>query len=198
MCGTKRKRSLLRRPCREGCRISVSYPFSLPDTGHPECLQVFSCPRTPMGNGVPHDIPMLVQTSRVPSLVWSYAVSSFTGTMDSSDSLQTFSLMAMGLATITQPSPSGMFMETARSPELGYMAFTGVKKFHWHAAARHWCATTLLKGYRRTKPIDIRMVQIHLGHMSLRTIQRYTHVTSRKLRRWSGPVSGRHFRETGK
>jgi hypothetical protein len=140
---------------------------------------------------------MLVQTSRVPSLVWSYAVSSFTGTMDSSDSLQTFSLMAMGLATITQPSPSGMFMETARSPELGYMAFTGVKKFHWHAAARHWCATTLLKGYRRTKPIDIRMVQIHLGHMSLRTIQRYTHV-SRKLRRWSGPVSGRHFRETGK
>ncbi len=180
MCGTKRKRSLLRRPCREGCRISVSYPFSLPDTGHPECLQVFSCPRPPMGNGVPHDIPMLVQTSSVPSLVWSYAVSSFTGTMGSSDSLQTFSLMAMGLATITQPSPSGMFMETARSPELGYMAFTGVKKFHWHAA-RHWCATALLKGYRGTKPIDIRMVQIHLGHRSLRTTQRYTHVTQQEV-----------------
>ena len=26
-------------------------------------------------------------------------------------------------------------------------AFTGIKKFHWHAA-RHWCATALLKGYR--------------------------------------------------
>ncbi len=59
-------------------------------------------------------------------------------------------------------------------------AFTGVKKFHWHAA-RHWCATALLKGYRGTKPIDIRMVQIHLGHRSLRTTQRYTHVTQQEV-----------------
>lgn len=53
-------------------------------------------------------------------------------------------------------------------------AFTGIKKFHWHAA-RHWCATSLLKGYHGAKPLDIRMVQIHLGHRSLRTTQRYTH-----------------------
>ena len=50
------------------------------------------------------------------------------------------------------------------------------KKFHWHAA-RHWCVTALLKGYQGTKPIDVRMVQINLGHRSLRTTQRYTHVS---------------------
>ena len=59
-------------------------------------------------------------------------------------------------------------------------AYTGIKKFHWHAA-RHWCATALLKGYRGAKPIDIRMVQIHLGHRSLRTTQRYTHVTQHEV-----------------
>ena len=59
-------------------------------------------------------------------------------------------------------------------------AFTGIKKFHWHAA-RHWCATALLKGYREAKPIDIRMVQIHLGHRSLRTTQRYTHVSQHEV-----------------
>jgi hypothetical protein len=55
----------------------------------------------------------------------------------------------------------------------------GVKKFHWHAA-RHWCATALLKGYRGAKPLDIRYVQIHMGHKSLRTTQRYTHITSQE------------------
>ena len=59
-------------------------------------------------------------------------------------------------------------------------AFTGIKKFHWHAA-RHWCATALLKGYRGAKPMDIRMVQIHLGHRSLRTTQRYTHVSQQEV-----------------
>ena len=59
-------------------------------------------------------------------------------------------------------------------------AFTGIRKFHWHAA-RHWCATALLKGYRGAKPMDIRMVQIHLGHRSLRTTQRYTHVSQHEV-----------------
>ncbi|MCL4448050.1 MAG: hypothetical protein M1163_06645 [Candidatus Thermoplasmatota archaeon] len=31
------------------------------------------------------------------------------------------------------------------------------------------------------KPLDIRMVQIHLGHRSLRTTQRYTHVTQEEV-----------------
>ena len=55
-------------------------------------------------------------------------------------------------------------------------AGAGVKRFHWHAA-RHWCATALLKGYRGAKSLDIRYVQIHLGHKSLKTTQRYTHVS---------------------
>jgi integrase len=58
-------------------------------------------------------------------------------------------------------------------------AGAGVKKFHWHAA-RHWCATALLKGYRGAQPLDIRYVQIHLGHKSLRTTQRYTHITAQE------------------
>ena len=59
-------------------------------------------------------------------------------------------------------------------------AFAGVEKFHWHAA-RHWCATSLLKGILGASPVDIRMVQIHLGHRSLRTTQRYTHVTQSEV-----------------
>ncbi|MEM0159783.1 MAG: tyrosine-type recombinase/integrase, partial [Candidatus Micrarchaeaceae archaeon] len=59
-------------------------------------------------------------------------------------------------------------------------ARAGVKNFHWHAA-RHWCATSLLRGYRGAQPVDIRMVQIHLGHLSLRTTQRYTHVTQQEV-----------------
>ena len=59
-------------------------------------------------------------------------------------------------------------------------AFSGVKKFHWHAA-RHWCATSLLKGFMGAKPVDIRMVQIHLGHKSLKTTQRYTHVSQQEV-----------------
>ncbi len=68
----------------------------------------------------------------------------------------------------------------------GRLRFTGVKKFHWHAA-RHWCATALLKGYRGTKPIDVCMFQIHLGHRFLR-----------KSQRLSDPASRRYFREAGK
>ena len=76
-------------------------------------------------------------------------------------------------------------------------AYTGIKKFHWHAA-RHWCATALLKGYRGAKPIDIRMVQIHLGHRSLRTTQRYTHVTQHEVAEVVRSRLGEIFQGSGK
>ena len=59
--------------------------------------------------------------------------------------------------------------------EIGARA--GVPKFHPHAA-RHKCATMLISGYRGSPPLDIRMVQIHLGHVSLSTTQQYTHIRS--------------------
>ncbi len=58
-------------------------------------------------------------------------------------------------------------------------ARAGVPRFHAHSA-RHWCATALLKGFFGT-PLDIRMVQIHLGHRSLRTTERYTHVSQQEV-----------------
>ncbi|MEM3906910.1 MAG: site-specific integrase, partial [Nitrososphaerota archaeon] len=84
--------------------------------------------------------------------------------------------------------PSGLFTTPKGRMTYDYMrnlakkigAFTGIKKFHWHAA-RHWCATSLLKGILGASPVDIRMVQIHLGHRSLRTTQRYTHVTQSEV-----------------
>ena len=84
--------------------------------------------------------------------------------------------------------PSGLFTTPKGRMTYDYMrnlakkigAFTGIKKFHWHAA-RHWCATSLLKGIFGAGPVDIRMVQIHLGHRSLRTTQRYTHVTQSEV-----------------
>ena len=57
---------------------------------------------------------------------------------------------------------------------------SGVPKFHAHAA-RHWCATTLLKRDSRGQRLDIREVQIHLGHKSLSSTQWYTHVREREV-----------------
>ena len=65
-----------------------------------------------------------------------------------------------------------------RIKEIGAKA--GVPRFHAHAA-RHKCATMLLLGYRGSIPVDIRQVQIHLGHSSLATTQRYTHITSEEV-----------------
>ena len=56
----------------------------------------------------------------------------------------------------------------------------GIPKFHAHAA-RHWCATTLLKRDSQGKRLDIREVQIHLGHRSLSSTQWYTHVKERDV-----------------
>ena len=56
----------------------------------------------------------------------------------------------------------------------------GIPKFHAHAA-RHWCATILLKRDSQGKRPDIREVQIHLGHRSLSSTQWYTHVKKRDV-----------------
>ena len=68
-------------------------------------------------------------------------------------------------------------------------ARAGVPRFHAHAA-RHWCAIALLRGIFGHKPLDICMVQIHLGHKSLKTTQRYTHVSqlevADQVQKWLG------------
>ena len=56
----------------------------------------------------------------------------------------------------------------------------GVTQFHWHAA-RHWGATAYLYGRLGVPPLGIRSVQKLLGHVSLKTTQRYTHVTDRDV-----------------
>ena len=84
--------------------------------------------------------------------------------------------------------PASLF--TSKSGRLGYNYTrnlmkriglkAGVQQFHAHAA-RHWNATSLLKGINGAPPLDIRMVQIHLGHVSLKSTQRYTHVTQAEV-----------------
>ena len=73
----------------------------------------------------------------------------------------------------------------------------GVPKFHAHAA-RHWCATTLLKRDSRGQRLDIREVQIHLGHRSLSSTQWYTHVKEREVAEHSSEHMEQFFRPGGK
>jgi len=73
-------------------------------------------------------------------------------------------------------------------------AVAGEPRFHWHAA-RHWCATAYLKGIFGADPIDIRSVQKLLGHESLRTTQRYTHVSDRDLGKGVISKQGVSFRK---
>ena len=74
---------------------------------------------------------------------------------------------------------------------------SGVPKFHAHAA-RHWCATTLLKRDSRGQRLDIREVQIHLGHKSLSSTQWYTHVREREVADRSSEHMEPFFRAGGK
>lgn len=69
----------------------------------------------------------------------------------------------------------------------------GVPKFHAHAA-RHWCGTTLISG-TRGKKIDIREVQIHLGHASLISTQIYTHLQERRVAQETSEKMDEYFRE---
>ena len=78
-----------------------------------------------------------------------------------------------------------------RIKEIGAKA--GVPRFHAHAA-RHKCATMLILGYRGSIPVGIRQVQIHLGHSSLATTQRYTHITSETVANSIKDVYNRVFK----
>ena len=49
---------------------------------------------------------------------------------------------------------------------------SGVPQLHPHAMS-HYCATRLLK-----MGVDMRKVQVHLGHGSIKSTQRYTHMLS--------------------
>lgn len=69
----------------------------------------------------------------------------------------------------------------------------GVPKFHAHAA-RHWCGTTLLRENQRGKRMDIREVQIHLGHASLASTQVYTHLKGREVAKHASEQMGDFFR----
>ena len=82
-----------------------------------------------------------------------------------------------------------------RIKEIGAKA--GVPRFHAHAA-RHKCATMLILGYRGSIPVDIRQVQIHLGHSSPATTQRYTHVTSETVASSIKDVYNRVFKRRQK
>ena len=72
----------------------------------------------------------------------------------------------------------------------------GVPKFHAHAA-RHWCATTLLRRDPSGKRLDIREVQIHLGHSSLSSTQRYTHIRGQEVAEHVKERMGEFFRMKG-
>ncbi|MHB1708472.1 MAG: tyrosine-type recombinase/integrase [Thermoplasmataceae archaeon] len=69
----------------------------------------------------------------------------------------------------------------------------GVPKFHAHAA-RHWCATALLRRDSNGAGLDIREIQIHLGHASLASTQVYTHLTGREVAKHTSEKMGEFFR----
>ena len=57
----------------------------------------------------------------------------------------------------------------------GIAVRAGAPQFHAHSA-RHYCATALLRA-----GVDIRRVQTYLGHRSLRSTQRYTHLSNSEV-----------------
>ena len=72
-------------------------------------------------------------------------------------------------------------------------AKAGVEWFHPHAG-RHWCGTSLLRGMLGAKSLDIRYVQIHLGHKSIRSTERYTHVSQQEVAEQVRKRLGKFFR----
>ena len=76
--------------------------------------------------------------------------------------------------------PSALFTTTKGRMTYQYIRNTvkeiskeaGAPKFHAHST-RHYCATALLRA-----GVDIRRVQTYLGHRSLRSTQRYTHLSN--------------------
>ena len=56
----------------------------------------------------------------------------------------------------------------------------GMKWLHAHSF-RHYCATSLLKGFQGEKPLDLRWVQIHLRHARIETTTIYTHLSQKDV-----------------
>ena len=56
-------------------------------------------------------------------------------------------------------------------------AKAGIRDMHPHAL-RHWCATRLVRS-----AVNLRAVQVHLGHASIATTQLYTHLSSEEAAR---------------
>ena len=56
----------------------------------------------------------------------------------------------------------------------------GMEWLHAHSF-RHYCATSLLKGFQGEKPLDLRWVQIHLGHARIETTTIYTHLSQKDV-----------------
>ncbi|MGC8645792.1 MAG: tyrosine-type recombinase/integrase [Thermoplasmata archaeon] len=56
----------------------------------------------------------------------------------------------------------------------------GMEWLHAHSL-RHYCATSLLKGFQGEKPLDLRWVQIHLGHARIETTTIYTHLSQKDV-----------------
>ncbi len=56
----------------------------------------------------------------------------------------------------------------------------GMPWIHAHSF-RHYCATSLLKGFQGEKPLDLRWVQIHLGHARIETTTIYTHLSQKEV-----------------
>lgn len=72
----------------------------------------------------------------------------------------------------------------------------GVPKFHAHVA-RHWYATTLLKRSKIGRQLDIREIQIHLGHASLASTEVYTHLQGNEVAKHASERMTDFFRGGG-
>ena len=72
-------------------------------------------------------------------------------------------------------SKGRMTYQYARNIVKATAARAGAPKFHAHSA-RHYCATALLRA-----GVDIRRAQTYLGHRSLKSTQRYTHLSNTEV-----------------